>query len=94
MQAIITKYVGATNTKPSKIVAKCQRGSLRVSYDHGLNIDENHKAACDALCAKFGAEDVAKYGSKENTWNRPKAGGVIPDGRYVFVFIPAIQPQP
>lgn len=88
MQAIITKYMPPTNFKPSKMKAQCERGSLVVSYDHGLDIDQNHRAACEALCAKFGAEDVAKYGSKENTWARPKCGGVIPDGRHVFCFIP------
>ncbi len=89
MQAIITKYVPATNYKPSRMQAKCERGSLTVSYEHGLNIDENHRTVCDALCAKFTAEDQKKYGTtNERSWSRPKAGGTIPDGRHVFCFIP------
>lgn len=90
MQAIITKYIAPTNFKPSRYSAACERGSITVSADHGLNADENHRAVCDALCARFTAEDVAKYGSSADngTWSRPKAGGQIPDGRHVFCFIP------
>jgi hypothetical protein len=88
MQAIITKYIPATNYKPSRLRAKCERGSLMVSYDHGLDIDENHVAACAALCAKFDAEDVKKYGSQAAHWSRAKASGVIPNGCHVHVFMP------
>lgn len=88
MQAIITKYHGATNYRPSKISAKCERGSIRVSYDHGLNSDENHRAACDKLCAMFDDEDAKKYGAEKRHWRKPKAGGVIPSGEHVFCFIP------
>ncbi len=89
MQAIITKYMPPTNYKPSKMKAQCERGSITVSYDYDLDIDENHRAVCDALCSRFTKEDVAKYGITEaNSWSRPKAGGTIPDGRHVFCFIP------
>lgn len=54
MQAIRTRYIGPTNTKPSKIQAKCEAKTIYVYYDHGLNIDENHAAACAALVAKLG----------------------------------------
>ncbi len=89
MQAIITKYIPATNFKPSRVNAKCERGSLTQSWDSGLDDGENHRAACDALCARFHAEDVAKYGTANDCgWTRAKASGQIPDGRYVFCFSP------
>lgn len=95
MQAIITKYLPATNYRGSRIKATCERGSLTVSWDHGLDAGENHRAVCDALCAKFDAEDEKKYRSKLNAtgfskyaWSRPKASGQIPSGEYVFCFIP------
>jgi len=89
MQAIITKYIPPTNFKPSRINAKCERGSITLSWDSGLDDGENHRAACDALCARFAAEDLKKYGSANDCgWLRAKASGQIPDGRYVFCFIP------
>jgi hypothetical protein len=54
MQAIRTKYHGATDTKSSRISAQCEAGRIYVSYDHALNIAGNHKAACDALVKKLG----------------------------------------
>lgn len=54
MQAIRTKYIGPSNSKGSRIQAKCEAKTIYVSYDHALNIDENHKAACDALLSAMG----------------------------------------
>lgn len=88
MQAIITKFIPATNKRASRYKATCERGSLTVAADYDLNASDNHRAVCDALCAKFVAEDVAKYGSKANQWSKPKASGQIPSGECVFCFIP------
>ncbi len=90
MQAIIAKYLPPTYYRASKITARCERGRIIVSYDHGLDAGENMRAACDALCARFDAEDLKKYGalSDKGRWSRPKASGQIPSGEYVFCFIP------
>lgn len=53
MQAIVTKYLGATNTKGSRIKATASAGSVTVGYDHALNSSENHDAACKALADKM-----------------------------------------
>lgn len=90
MQAIIAKYLPATNSKPSRIKASCERGSLIASFDSGDRQDDAFKNAVDKLCAKFDAEDEKKYGSKrghKGSWSRPKASGQIPSGEYVFCFI-------
>lgn len=76
MQAIQSKYLGATNYKPSRIKAWCQAGSITMSYDHGLNIDENHLAVATALVNKLGWNDAC-YGGL--------AGGTLPSGDYCFV---------
>ena len=54
MQAIRTRYFSASDVKGSRIQAKCEGGSIYVSYDHALDPDENHRAACWALCKKLG----------------------------------------
>lgn len=41
--------------------ASCERGSLMVEWEHGLNPDQNHRRAAKLLLDKFAAEDVAKY---------------------------------
>jgi hypothetical protein len=88
MQAIITKFISPTNVCGSRYKATCERGSLTVSADDALSYEDNHRAVCDALCAKFDAEDRAKYGpTHKGQWSRPKASGQIPSGEHVFCFI-------
>jgi hypothetical protein len=73
MQAIRTRYHGATNTKQSRITASCQAGRVTVNYDHALNLDQNHRAACEALRARL--EWVAPHHS-------PMVGGVFAGDTY------------
>lgn len=53
-QAIETRYLGPTDTKSSRVVAKCCGGRVVVSWDHALNVDQNHAAAAAVLAAKLG----------------------------------------
>ena len=55
MQTIITKYIGVTNHKGSRIKAtnSGKGASVTLGYDHALNSDENHKKAAAALKAKL-----------------------------------------
>ena len=54
MQAIITKYHGATNTKPSKISATASGGArVVISYPHDCTTDDAHKRAAAALMVKM-----------------------------------------
>lgn len=77
MQAIVTKYLGPTNLKGTRVKAACEAGQITVSWDHALNADENHDAAAHALAKKLGW-DVAPY--------RKLVGGTLPDGRRCYVF--------
>lgn len=54
MQAIITKYIGPTNSRCSRIKATAAAGSITVDFDYGLDYEENHTAAAQKLAAKFG----------------------------------------
>lgn len=77
MQAIRTKYHGPTNTKCSRFSAKCEAGQVYVNYNHSLNLDDNHKAACMALVKKLG-------------WDEDGYGNVVGgefDGCMYWVFV-------
>ena len=77
MQAIVTRYHGATNTQQSRISARTQGRKLFVKWDHDLNIDQNHDAAAYELARQLGWD---KYGRI--------VGGGMPDGTgnaYVIV---------
>lgn len=54
MQAIRTKYHGATNTRSSRITATSSSGiKCTVPFRHELDIPQNHRAAAEALCEKL-----------------------------------------
>lgn len=72
MQAIETKFIGPTNYRGARVKARCQAGSITVSWDYGLDVDGNHDKAAMALVAKLGW-DSSHYG--------PWIGGGRPDGR-------------
>ena len=73
MQAISTKYLGATDYRGSRIKATCEGGSVTVPYPYEARMGaEAHAVAALALCEKMG-------------W----AGTLIAGGTqtgYVFVF--------
>ncbi len=74
MKAIITKYIGPTNIKCSRIKATAEHHSVTISYDYDFDTEGAHKKAAEALKAKMGWQ------------GNLIAGGTI-DG-YVFVFEP------
>ena len=53
MQSIVTKFIGPTNTRGSRVKALADAGSLTTSWDYSLNTDENHRAAAMALVDKL-----------------------------------------
>lgn len=75
-QAIRTRYHDPTNSKGSRISAKCAAGTITVGYDHSLNVDENHQAACNALVKKLGWD---------SEYYTPMVGGGF-DGDYYWAF--------
>ena len=73
MKGIITKYIGPTNYRGSRIKATDTDGnSITISYDHSLNHDQAYLKAAIALCNKM-------------KWKTNLIGGGIQNG-YVFVF--------
>lgn len=53
-QAIVTKFLGPTNTRGSRITASCDAGRITIGCDDSLDVAENHAAAALALFHKLG----------------------------------------
>ena len=86
MQAIITKYIPATDLRGSRIKARCDRGSITIGYPHERRQGEDaHRAACEALVARFDAQDRAR--GYKPTWGslRWVAGELPSQAGYAFV---------
>lgn len=87
MQAIITKRLPATNTKPFRIKATCARGSLTICEDNSS--EAAHCYAANRLCEGFVTQDVLQYGSDplKNPWAGKRVAGCLPSGDYAHVFV-------
>ena len=91
MQAIVTKFLPATNFKGSRLKASCDRGSVIIPYPDELPMGEAcHRSAASALVARFLAEDVKNYGTTVagacSGWSLPFVSGGLPDGTWAHVF--------
>lgn len=54
MIAILTKFHGPTNYRGSRVTAKTTAGHrVTLSWDHALDVADNHRAAAVALCTKM-----------------------------------------
>jgi hypothetical protein len=73
VQAIATHYLGPTDKRGSRIVARAAAGRIVVSYDPRHGVERNHAAAARKLAERFG-------------WaGRYEQGGAPDDSGYVFV---------
>lgn len=72
-QAIVTKYLGPTNARGSRVKATCQAGSRTIVWDDALNDERNHESAAKNLASVWG-------------WGTDLVGGGLPDGSMVWVF--------
>ena len=70
--AITIKFLGPTNFRGSRYLAKSQAGNLTLSADYALNPSDNARAAGLALASKLG-------------WDGPWHMGGLPDGQWVLV---------
>lgn len=78
MKAIVTKYIPASNTKPSRIKAKAEGvPSVTITYSH--DGDSSHREAALALC-------------REHGWGETLISGGMPDqSGEVFVFADSLR---
>lgn len=86
MQAIITKYLGPTNSRGSRIKATCERGSVTISYMHDVGREHAHAMAAWALVEKFAKEDAHDgHPAGISPWSGQYVCGGLPGGGCVFV---------
>lgn len=80
-QAIVTRYLGPTDHRGSRIVVRAQAGRMTVSLDHALDVAENHERAAKIYANERGWL-TAGYGAR-------LVGGSMPDDTgYCFVLVP------
>ena len=88
-QAIVTRYLCPTNTKPSRIRATCDRASLTIPFPQGESLVDAHAVAVRSLLAKFAKEDGADHSWP--SFERWVCGGMPQSSKdaYVWVQLPA-----
>lgn len=74
MQAILIKYLPATNTKGNRLKATAAAGSITIGYPHELSGEDAYRAAGDVLVARLGWQDHGEW-----------VMGCLPSGDYVMV---------
>lgn len=73
-QAIVTKYLGPSDARGSRISVRAQAGRMIVPWDYELDVEGNHDQAARAFAKKLG-------------WKGKLVGGALPNGEgncYVF----------
>lgn len=71
-QAIVTKWHACGNVVGTRMSATAAAGRKYYAYDHGANLEDNHKAAARSYAAEL-------------EWRGDWFTGTLPDGRYVHV---------
>ena len=93
-QAIVTRYLCPTNTRPSRIKVTCDRASLTITFPQGESLVDAHAVAVRALLAKFHKEDAPDGDYRYRSWpefGRWVCGGMPQSSKdaYVWVQLPA-----
>ena len=85
MQVILTKYLPVTNSRGSRIKAKCWRDSVTIPFPYELNCMDRHQLAAQTLAEKLTASMSDDNYRSKGHWVIV-AGGVLPDDTgYAFL---------
>ena len=80
-QAILTKFIGPTNARGSRVKVTGWQGSTSVAWDHALSVEENHSLAVAEYVHSLNKERAGDY-----QWSILQ-GGSMPDSRGYAVII-------
>lgn len=79
-QAIVTKYLGPTNHRGSRVKAIADAGEITIPWDDALDVAENHKKAATVLAWKFGWHE-------HHTFLRLEGGSMPQSSDYAYCFV-------
>lgn len=74
MKAIQTKFIGPSETRGARVKAWIKGYAATVSWDHGLEVVDNHGAAARKLAELL-------------RWSGRLVGGTLPDESMAWVFV-------
>lgn len=85
--AIISKYVGPTNSTGSRIIVSSQRSRKTFSYPYEKSGSDCHTWAVDQYLKAILKEDRKSYGENATGWGELSdySIGQLKSGEYVFV---------
>ena len=89
-QAIVTRYLCPTNTKPSRIRATCDRASLTIPFPQGESLVDAHAVAVRSLLARFHREDAPDGDYRYRSWpefGRWVCGGMPQSSKDAYVWV-------
>lgn len=69
-QAITTSFRGPTDTKGSRVIARCEAKRISVPWDHALDVGANHAAAALSLMDQLGwseRNDLVMGGTRDGS---------------------------
>jgi len=73
-RVIVTKFLGPTDRRGSRVKATSDVGSVTVEWSHTIDAEANHKTAALALASRHG-------------WSPNMTGGRMPPPGSSYVFI-------
>ena len=81
MQAIRTRYYGATNSRGARIIATAEAGSIVMPYDYALDAELNHRNAAELLMQRFNWQGVYRGGWFDDAYYWVAQSGWMPETR-------------
>lgn len=79
-QALITKFVGPTNTKGARIQVKGWINAAYYAWDHALSVEENHAVAVGHYVYELNKERAGDY-----QWSIISGGSMPDSSGYAFI---------
>ena len=89
-QAIVTRYLCPTNTKPSRIRASCDRGSITIPMPMECSGADAHAVAVRSLLERFHRENAPDGDYRYRSWpefGRWVCGGMPQTSKDTYVWV-------
>jgi hypothetical protein len=81
IQTIVTKYLGPTNNRGARIVARAYAKRIVIAWDHALDVADNHRMAATELARKL------NWIEPGNGQKYKYVGGSMPGRHWIWCFV-------